>query len=888
MRRGRTTLFATSGLAARLSDEGGVVMSETQQEALEAAVYEALRAPSIFNTQPWIWRIDETALELSADRSRQLEPIDPQGNLLLMSCGAALHHALVALAAAGWAIDVDRLRPSAGGEVLARICLVGRREPDQAAVMLQKAIARRRTDRRPFADQPVPADVVDIMTAAAESGDMKLHRVRYDQMPMLAIAVAAAGDDEMGRYRYRNLLMRWTNRPEWSKDGVPPATAVQRVPRRVPVREFAMFPQEGMTVTPGGDRGAAYFVLHGPGHEPLDWLRAGEALSAVLLTAVSFGLAVAPITDVLEVEHPRELVRGLLGDSSEPYAVVRCGYPIDPTELPEVPRRAADEVLRRRMVAAEHDLVDSVPEVAGRSILVAVLDRDGRIVHFNRACESTTGYSLADVEGRLVSELFLPPEDIEYAAAFGEGAASAEEYPLPNSFVCTWIDREEKRHHIAWSNDALVDGPDGTRVIAIGIDITDRRAAKAELREAQERFRLAFDNAPIGMCLVRLDGRFVQVNRALCEILGRSEPELLRLGVTEVTHLGDLRTTLQAIANVGTGQAHAYHDEIRFLHADGRIVWALMSVSPVCRDSGEPLYYLIQIQDITARRAAEERLAQQALHDPLTGLLNRAALMEQVQLELNRGHHRDGLTGILCADLDGFKVINETLGSFVGDQVLREVAGRLQSGVGSSGTVARFGGDKFIILCRDLPNECELLNLARRLADSVSAPMIVDRREIVVTISVGLATDESGDLNADRVVRNADIAMYRAKAGGRNECRIFEEPFRQYFLDCARIEDALRLGLRDDHFVLHFQPIVDLKTHRVVAVESLLRLNNPKLGLMMPGTFIEIAEESGLIVPIGAWVLEHACRELANWRNENDRTYDRLNDSGQCVASAGG
>jgi hypothetical protein len=166
-------------------------------------------------------------------------------------------------------------------------------------------------------------------------------------MPMLAVAVAEAERDEMNRYAYRNLLTRWTNRPEWSNDGVPPATAVRRVPRRVPVREFAMFPHEGMATPPGGDRGASYLVLHGPGHEPLDWLRAGEALSAVLLAAVSFGLAVAPMTDVLEVEHPRDLVRGLLPGSSEPYAVVRCGYPVDPAAVPEAPRRTSDEVIRR-------------------------------------------------------------------------------------------------------------------------------------------------------------------------------------------------------------------------------------------------------------------------------------------------------------------------------------------------------------------------------------------------------------------------------------------------------------------------------------------------------------------------------------------------------------
>jgi diguanylate cyclase (GGDEF)-like protein/PAS domain S-box-containing protein len=530
----------------------------------------------------------------------------------------------------------------------------------------------------------------------------------------------------------------------------------------------------------------------------------------------------------------------------------------------------------RELITAERDLVDSVLEVAGSSTLVMVLDHDGRIIHFNRACESTTGYSSAEVKGKKVSELFLPPDEIENAApAFGEPASPAVGPALPRGFACTWVGKDGARRQIAWSNASVEGGPDGAQVIATGIDMTDRRVAETELRRAQQRLRIAFEDAQIGMCLVRLDGRFVQVNKALCDMLGRSETELLRLRVTDVTHPADVQATLQVFAGMGTGETHAYHDEIRLLHADGRIVYALLSVSRAGPDSDQPLYHL-QIQDVTARRAAEERLAQQALHDPLTRLPNRAALMERLQRELNRTGTGDGLTGVLCADLDGFKMINTRLGSVVGDQVLREVARRLKATVGSSGTVARFGDDEFIILCPDVPNQHDLLSLARRLADSVSAPLVVGGREVVVTMSVGVAISQPGDRNADRIVRNADVAMNLAKAGGRNGCRIFEESFSQYVLDRARIEDGLRQGLRNDHFVLEYQPIVDLTTRRVVAVESLLRLNHPRLGLMMPGSFVEIAEKSGLIVPIGAWVLHEACRTLASWRDEDPQAHDLL------------
>jgi nitroreductase len=320
-------------------------MATTGREALEQAVRDALRAPSIFNTQPWRWRIGRSGLELWADPTRQLDVTDPYGHELLLSCGAALHHALVSLAATGWAVTVDRYGDR--GDRLARIDLVGRAaEADPEAVALRAAIPVRRTDRRPYADQPVPDEIIDALTVAAAASGVRLHRVRYDQMPMFAVAVAFAGSAETGDPTYLSELSRWTNRPQWNNDGVPPATAVRRVPRRVPVREFALNPHQGLPAQPGGDLGAAYLVLHGPGTTRTDRLRAGEALSAVLLTAVARGLRVAPITDVIEVDHPRDLVRGLLPERDEPYAAVRCGYPVDTTELPATPRRWLADVVR--------------------------------------------------------------------------------------------------------------------------------------------------------------------------------------------------------------------------------------------------------------------------------------------------------------------------------------------------------------------------------------------------------------------------------------------------------------------------------------------------------------------------------------------------------------
>jgi nitroreductase len=319
-----------------------VGVSQTEHDALVTAVADAVRAPSIFNTQPWSWRIHAASLELRADRSRWLEATDPDGTELLLSCGAALHHARVSLAASGWVVHVERMHPD---DVLARVCLTGRSGADPNAVALHHAIGERRTDRRPYSDRPVPPEILERLATASTDESVSLHHVRLSQMPMLSIAVAAAAAAELTDPAYLSELMRWTNRPEWSKDGVPADTAVRHVARRVPVREFALPPREGIEVDPGGDLGAAYLILYGHQTAPGDWLRAGEALSAVLLTAVSRGLAVAPLTDVLEVEHPRGLIRGLVPPGNEPYVLVRCGYPADPTPLPASPRRTVADIV---------------------------------------------------------------------------------------------------------------------------------------------------------------------------------------------------------------------------------------------------------------------------------------------------------------------------------------------------------------------------------------------------------------------------------------------------------------------------------------------------------------------------------------------------------------
>ncbi|GIF20610.1 nitroreductase [Actinoplanes tereljensis] len=316
------------------------------RDALEAAARASLRAPSVFNTQPWVWRISGHVMELSADPTRRLAVTDAEGRLLLISCGAALHHARVALAAAGWSADVERLPDARKPDLLARIQLTGYPGPDPTAATLAEAIIRRRTDRRAYGDRRVPPAALARLAELAEAEGSQLHEVPDERVPELSVAVDEAADVEYFSPAFRSELTRWTHRPAWTGDGIPPSTVVRPAMRRVPSRNFLPGGTPGLTAGPGGDEAASYVILAGTDDHPLHLLRGGEALSAVLLQATAEGIATAPISEAVEVPWPRRLLRRLLAADADPYLIVRLGYPDSGEAPPPSPRRETRETIR--------------------------------------------------------------------------------------------------------------------------------------------------------------------------------------------------------------------------------------------------------------------------------------------------------------------------------------------------------------------------------------------------------------------------------------------------------------------------------------------------------------------------------------------------------------
>ncbi len=389
------------------------------------------------------------------------------------------------------------------------------------------------------------------------------------------------------------------------------------------------------------------------------------------------------------------------------------------------------------------------------------------------------------------------------------------------------------------------------------------------LRESEERFRSAFDNATIGMGVVALDGRWLQVNRSLCEIVGYGERELLESEVRGVAHREDLVALEEQMQRFTAGAISSHQAELRFCHKSGKEVWAHLGMSLVRDGEARPLHLIFQIQDITDRKRAEEQLLHDAFHDALTGLPNRALFMDHVKMAIQRSRRSgDRLFAALFLDLDRFKIINDSLGHMVGDQLLVGIAHRLEACLRPGDTVARLGGDEFTILLEDLTTMDDAIEVARRVQEAVTQPFNIGGHEVFTTASIGIALSNTGYERAEDLLRDADTAMYRAKMEGKKRHVVFDKGMHDRAMELLQLETDLRRAITRNEFFLNYQPIVSLETGKVMSFEALVRWRHPERGVVGPGDFIPVAEETGLIIPLGLWVLNEACRQMREWQRE--------------------
>ena len=418
--------------------------------------------------------------------------------------------------------------------------------------------------------------------------------------------------------------------------------------------------------------------------------------------------------------------------------------------------------------------------------------------------------------------------------------------------------------HALWLRTSPLRGDDPREIVGamlIAQDIRERVEREREIGEAQERFRRAFEDAPIGMAVADLTGRFLEVNQALCVITGYTAEELTGTTFSSITHPDDLAADYEVMQALIDGTVASQVDEKRYLRPDGTIVWVARSVTLVRDADGEPLHFLDQIQDVTERRRFEHELRHLADHDPLTGLFNRRRFEQELDRHVAEVARYGPRGALLVLDLDHFKYVNDALGHHAGDELILSVAALLQDRLRDTDTVARLGGDEFAIL---LPNAdvSEAEHVASELVRAVreEATVLAGDRRRRVTTSVGIAPFGRSDLNGEELLIEADLAMYEAKESGRDRFSVVSpdgqrpEPIR----DRVSWLERLRSALDDERFVLHAQPIRDLRTGEIGQHELLLRMLGDNDELIPPSAFLPLAERFGLAPEIDRWVVGQA------------------------------
>jgi diguanylate cyclase (GGDEF)-like protein/PAS domain S-box-containing protein len=389
----------------------------------------------------------------------------------------------------------------------------------------------------------------------------------------------------------------------------------------------------------------------------------------------------------------------------------------------------------------------------------------------------------------------------------------------------------------------------------------------AGARDSSERFRSAFDNAAIGMALVTPEGRWLQVNHSLCRLLGYNERELMAIDYLKVLHPNDLSPALSNFKDLLRGKIPSCQMEKRYIHKSGEEVWGLWSASLAQDAHARTPNLIFQIQDITIRKQAEQKLHHDAFHDALTGLPNRALFTDHVKLAIARLHRRgDQKFAVLYLDLDRFKVINDSLGHLGGDQLLIGIARRLENCLRPGDTIARIGGDEFTVLLEDIDDASEVAVIAERVQKELSVPFNLSGREVFSTVSIGIALSSHDYERPEDILRDADTAMYRAKSLGKARHETFDTGMHSQALKLLQLETDLRRAIERDEFFVVYQPIMSLESESLRGFEALVRWHHPMRGLISPMEFIPVAEETGMIVQIGEWVLREACNEMHRWQ----------------------
>ncbi len=502
---------------------------------------------------------------------------------------------------------------------------------------------------------------------------------------------------------------------------------------------------------------------------------------------------------------------------------------------------------------------------------LAHVNVEGRYMLVNKRLCDILGYSAEELLQKTIWEI-SHPEDREATAIQRKRlfAGEIDTFSVEKRYL-------RKDGRTVWANLVVsqIRNPAGKPEydLAAYEDITQRKLVEEALKESESRHRAVIENAAEGMIIYDASGRIVITNSSAERILGRGKDQLIgkspdTLELDAVREDGTPWPVEMRPAAVTLQTGEPQSDVVMGLRRpDGSLTWLSINVRGLGGSDGQPPGgIVVSFTDITERRSFEERLTYLAQNDTLTGLPNRALLLDRLGQAITRAERRGTLVGVMLVDLDRFKEINDSLGHSAGDAVLKEVAGRIRRALRDSDTVARLGGDEFCVVLEDCENREKAAIAAAKLRRILDEPIPAESGEMFTAASIGLAVYPEDGESIEDLIKHADIAMYDAKREGGNAYRFYSRELHSKPADRLGLGTALRRAVERNELAVHYQPQIDIESGRPVGVEALLHWRHPELGILSPKQFIHIAEDTGLIVPIGEWVLKTACAEAKAWQ----------------------